>query len=62
MTFPGPRNCIGQRLALNEIKIVLAHVLSRYEFQTLSDEPVVTFEGTLRIKDPIRIHFKKRQT
>jgi len=56
----GPRNCIGQRFAMNEIKIVLAQVLSSYKVKTISEAPLCIFEGTLKTKNPVRVKFEKR--
>lgn len=36
----GPRNCIGMRFALMEIKVCLAHVLSNYRFKRCSQTKV----------------------
>lgn len=30
----GPRNCIGMKYAMNTAKIILAHLLRKYEFTT----------------------------
>jgi len=38
----GPRNCLGQHLALLESKIVLGLLTQRYKFQMANDEPVQT--------------------
>jgi cytochrome P450 len=36
----GPRNCIGMRFAIIEMKLVLASILSKYCFQTCDQTPV----------------------
>ena len=36
----GPRNCIGMRFALMEIKLIMATILSKYRFQTCDKTPV----------------------
>ena len=36
----GPRNCIGMRFALMEIKICLIHVLTKYKFKVTFDTKV----------------------
>nr|AAR97606.1 cytochrome P450 9E1 [Diploptera punctata] len=36
----GPRNCIGNRFALMESKIVLVHMLSRFNFKVVSRTPI----------------------
>ncbi|WP_437600265.1 cytochrome P450 [Sorangium sp. So ce590] len=45
----GPRNCIGSRLALLELQILLPMLLSRYRFRVASARPLRTFaQVTLR--------------
>lgn len=59
----GPRNCIGQRLALLEEKLVIAHVLRHFaveSFQAPEDIALVS-ELTLRAKDGIYVTLAKRQ-
>ena len=34
----GPRNCIGQKYALLEIKIVMANLLRRFQFSVTADD------------------------
>lgn len=36
----GPRNCVGMRFAVVEIKLLLATILSKYRFSTCSQTPV----------------------
>jgi len=33
----GPRNCIGQHMALMELKIILSHFIKRYEITNKKD-------------------------
>ena len=39
----GPRNCIGMRFALIEVKFLLATILSKFRFSTCSQTPVSIF-------------------
>lgn len=58
----GPRNCIGQRLALLEEKLVIADVLRHFaveSFQAPEDIALVS-ELTLRAKDGIYVILAKR--
>lgn len=59
----GPRNCVGQKFALIELKILLAHVLKKFTVTSLVplDELVLTFEIILRCKTPLKAVFKPRK-
>jgi cytochrome P450 family 3 subfamily A len=39
----GPRNCIGMRFALTEVKLLLTSVLSKYNFQPCDQTPVIIY-------------------
>jgi cytochrome P450 len=41
----GGRNCIGQHLAMMEIKIILAHLLNEYQF-TVDKDLVIKWNVT----------------
>lgn len=60
----GPRNCIGQRFALLEEKILLVWILRRYNLKSLDhrDEIPLHLELVLRPNSPIRVVFSKRST
>lgn len=59
----GPRNCIGQKFAMLEIKTVLANVLRHYEIEFVGkkeDEIFLIAELILRTKDPLMFKIKPR--
>ncbi|CAN7976528.1 unnamed protein product, partial [Ixodes persulcatus] len=60
----GPRNCIGQKFAMSEEKIVLANILRKYKLKSLNhrDEVGLVAEIVLRPKNGLRIKFTPRAT
>jgi len=58
----GPRNCIGQRFALTEEKIVLANVFRNLTVTSIDHRDKIrpSMELVLRPRDPIRIRLKIR--
>nr|QVK45587.1 cytochrome P450 [Brachionus paranguensis] len=59
----GPRNCIGMKFALVELKIALCKILLKYEFLPLTHEKeeLEIFEMLLRIpKNGVSVTMKKR--
>lgn len=59
----GPRNCIGQKFAMYEIKSIVSKILRNFEV-SLSKEseahPVLTAELILRPENAIKFYFKPR--
>ncbi|XP_034489668.1 cytochrome P450 4d10 [Drosophila innubila] len=59
----GPRNCIGQKFAILEIKAIVANVLRHYEIDFVgnaSEPPVLIAELILRTRDPLMFKLKER--
>ncbi|KAJ1660793.1 hypothetical protein IWQ61_000328 [Dispira simplex] len=46
----GPRSCIGMQFALQEIKIVLAYLLRRFDFSNVTPEPVKWDRANITLK------------
>ena len=58
----GPRNCVGQKYAFHEMKIILADILRNFQIKSLDPLDKITYKTELvfRPKNPIRIQFIKR--
>nr|XP_004672215.1 cytochrome P450 4B1 isoform X1 [Jaculus jaculus] len=59
----GPRNCIGQQFAMNEMKVTSALCLLRFEFSLdPSQLPIPVVQLILRSKNSIHLHLKSLGT
>lgn len=58
----GPRNCIGQKFAMAEMKIVLLNLIRNFEFESITplDKARVQMEMVLRPKCSLDIRVKQR--
>ncbi|XP_033748643.1 cytochrome P450 4F4-like [Pecten maximus] len=57
----GPRNCIGQNFAVNEMKVMLAKVLNRFRIVLDQDHEVVPLaEVVMKAKDGIKVQLLPR--
>ncbi|PSN43038.1 Cytochrome P450 4C1 [Blattella germanica] len=56
----GPRNCIGQKFALLEEKMVLSSIVRNYKWEVVGDEPEPLPELILRPNNGIHIKLTKR--
>lgn len=59
----GPRNCIGQNFALNEIKVILSRTVTRFRLTVdPKREPEICTDVVMRAKDGIYLHFEELTT
>ena len=58
----GPRGCVGQKFAFNEMKIILADILRNFQITSLDpmDKIIYKIEIVVKPAVPIRIKFIKR--
>jgi len=59
----GPRNCIGMRIALFEMKMAIASLLAKFKILPTDTTPIplkLSSEQLLRPTDPIKLNFVRR--
>ena len=57
----GTRNCIGQVFAMNEIKVIVGHVLRKFEFDIdVTHDVKPCMDLVLSAKTGVRVFFKAR--
>lgn len=59
----GPRNCIGQKFAVYEMKSIISKILRNFEVVLTKESeayPVLSAELILRPENPISFYFKPR--
>ncbi|RLN68235.1 hypothetical protein BBJ28_00015720 [Nothophytophthora sp. Chile5] len=58
----GPRQCLGMRFALLEMRVVLAVLLSRFDFETVQDPAEITYDFSMVIpvKGPLQVKVTER--
>lgn len=59
----GMRNCIGQRFAMLELKMVVSKLVTNFKILPITRRDEITFIGdlVLRSRDPIEIRFQSRK-
>merc|ERR1719427_242277 len=57
----GPRNCIGQNFAMHQMRVILSHLLRKFEFYLEDDcvEPEIQPGVTLQMKDGMEIKARR---
>ncbi|PSN43025.1 hypothetical protein C0J52_06758 [Blattella germanica] len=58
----GPRNCIGQKFAMLEMKMVLSSILRSYKVKAVGDFPVALPEIVLRPENGVHVQIAKRDS
>ncbi|KAL3278889.1 hypothetical protein HHI36_016409 [Cryptolaemus montrouzieri] len=59
----GPRNCIGQKFAMMEMKCFLIEIMRNYILEPIDTPETILciFDIVLRTKNPIRVAFRRRK-
>ena len=58
----GPRNCIGQHLAVIEAKVIVSEFLNRFEFKIAGDYKLrMTFHNFYKPVEPIKFHLTHKK-
>ncbi|KAG7400875.1 hypothetical protein PHYBOEH_004087 [Phytophthora boehmeriae] len=60
----GPRKCIGMRLAMLEMKTVMAVLFSRFDIETVEDPFKITYDFSfvLPVKGPLAVRIRERNS
>lgn len=59
----GPRNCVGQKFAVYEIKSIISKIIRNFEVSLTKDSvdhPILTATLVLKPENSIRFYFKQR--
>ncbi|CAN7942571.1 unnamed protein product, partial [Ixodes hexagonus] len=58
----GPKNCLGQRFAMLELKLILAKVLLMYNIESTwpLEKLKITYEVVLKARGGLRVHIRRR--
>ena len=56
----GPRNCIGQKFALLEEKMMLSYIIRHYKIEAVGEEPIALPELILRPEKGIHLKITRR--
>lgn len=57
----GPRRCLGERLALMEMKIIFANIVKNFRIEPFELDKQVLFNLTTKPKNPIKLRFIVRK-
>ncbi|XP_075739416.1 cytochrome P450 4V2 [Rhipicephalus microplus] len=59
----GPKNCIGQKFVMMEVKVVLAKILTKFTVESTRplEEVEMTFEIVLKAKGGLPVWFRRRE-
>ena len=58
----GPRNCIGQHMAMMEVRLTIVKVLEKYRLEEDGDTSIVINRGVVNLplnQHSVRFHLKK---